>query len=468
MSDDAPVTNALRLADHELLREIGRGGMGVVYLARQRMLDRLEVLKVMNESLVRDSEAAERFLREIRAAARLHHPNIVTAYSASMVDRTLTFAMEYVEGVDLAKLVAARGPLPIGEACHYAREAALGLAHAAEAGMAHRDIKPSNLLVTSRGGRVTLKILDFGLAKATQETAGASGLTLAGQFLGTPDYIAPEQARDAATADSRSDIYSLGCTLYFMLAGAPPFQGNVLAVLRSHESDAAKPLSNIRGELPAELDAILTRMLAKYPAERFSTCQDVAAALAPFAAAPDKQVLDVPDLASVVSRVFDTKSSKKENTATNPYRSPRADLIAPKANAAALMSIDAPWAVRWFPAYCLIAAFVSICLLILLPLELLAERNPEMFGMRPLSDQQFLEQMLGFAIIGIPTLIGAIAFVCGMFLRRRPSTWAIGLVLLIGGVCLVIPGVLGLPLAYYWLQEETRRYFEQQATSKMP
>ena len=118
MSDDVSETNAIRLADHEVLREIGRGGMGVVYLARQRMLDRLEVLKVMNESLVRDSEAAERFLREIRAAARVHHPNIVTAYSASMLDRTITFAMEYVDGIDLAKLIAARGPLPISEACY--------------------------------------------------------------------------------------------------------------------------------------------------------------------------------------------------------------------------------------------------------------------------------------------------------------------------------------------------------------
>src|SRR5581483_2447409 len=213
------------LADHpdyEVLRELGRGGMGVVYLARNRLMDRTEVLKVMSKELVNKPGAADRFLREMRSAARLAHPNVVRAYSAGWLGDALMFAMEYVEGDDLAGLIKARGRLPVLNACYYAQQVAAGLQHAHEMGMVHRDIKPANLILTRSGKKHTVKILDFGLAKVRGEGADDADLTGAGAAMGTPSYMAPEQWRHAAAADTRADIYSLGCTLYFLLTGGPP------------------------------------------------------------------------------------------------------------------------------------------------------------------------------------------------------------------------------------------------------
>jgi serine/threonine protein kinase len=451
LRDEAPPTCALRLADHDLVREIGRGGMGVVYLARQRMLDRLEVLKVMNESLVRDSEAAERFLREIRAAARLHHPNIVTAYSAALIDRTLAFAMEYVEGIDLAKLMAMRGPLPISEACYYAREAAIGLQHAFEQGMVHRDIKPSNLIVSSKGARVFLKILDFGLAKATREAIAGSGLTQAGQFLGTLEYMSPEQATDASTADIRSDIYSLGCTLYFLLTGSPPFRGSLLEVLRAHECTPVAPAHLVRGDIPHEVDVILSQMLEKNAEQRFATPQEVADALSPFAFMPDSIAISSFVLQPSPAARIDTQSRAQDLTLA----------VRNQKNRQGLLEIDAPWAVRWFPAYCLLAAAINIFLVICFPIYLVLELNYELPNTPPLTKQQEMETILGLAMICIPCLIGAIVFSYGLTLKRRPTTWAIGMTLIVGGICFVVPCPLSLALAYYWLKEDTRRYFER-------
>ena len=219
------------LADHpdyEVLRELGRGGMGVVYLARNTLMGRLEVLKVVVGDLIRLPEVLDRFLREIRSAARLHHTNIVAAYSAIRLGESLALAMEYVEGVDLAKLVKTSGPLPIAQACGLIYQSALGLQHAHEHGMVHRDIKPANLILARAGPRPVVKVLDFGLAKVSSEGRVDTSLTREGQMLGTPDYIAPEQIRDAQSADIRADIYSLGCTFYYLLTGAPPFSGNNL------------------------------------------------------------------------------------------------------------------------------------------------------------------------------------------------------------------------------------------------
>lgn len=264
------------------IRELGRGGMGVVYLARNTMMNRPEVLKVVNRALLERPDAAERFLREIRSAAQLRHPNVVTAYSAQQVGDTLVFAMEYVQGVDLAKVLKEKGPLPVPNACYYAYQAALGLQHAHEKGMVHRDIKPSNLILTREGKKQVVKILDFGLAKGTGEKVDAS-LTGQGATLGTPDYISPEQIRDAAKVDIRCDIYSLGCTLYHLLAGRPPFTGNSLyEVLLSHDTTEASRVNTHRGEVPLELATIVAKMMAKNPADRFQTPAEVAAALKPF------------------------------------------------------------------------------------------------------------------------------------------------------------------------------------------
>src|SRR5262249_10110975 len=150
---------------------------------------------------------------------QLRHSNIVTAYSAFRIRESLVFAMEHVEGLDLAKMVKARGPMPVAHACHFVRQAALGLQHAHEHGMVHRDIKPSNLMLSREGNRALIKILDFGLAKVQSEGSVDGGLTHEGQMIGSPDYIAPEQISNAREADIRADVYSLGCTLYYLLSG---------------------------------------------------------------------------------------------------------------------------------------------------------------------------------------------------------------------------------------------------------
>ena len=274
------------LVDHpqyEVIRELGRGGMGVVYLARNKLMDRLEVLKVLSKEMLGKQGRSDRFLREIQSAAKLHHPNVVAAYTAFPLGERLCFAMEYVEGDDLAKLVRVRGPLPVLNACYFAYQTAQGLAHAHERGMIHRDIKPGNLILFRQGKKGTVKILDFGLAKVTSEQRIDGTLTQQGQMLGTPDYIAPEQTLDAQKADIRSDIYSLGCTLYHLLTGNPPFCGTTLyAVLQAHHSTDAKPINLVRPEVSVELAAVVAKMMAKETSRRYQTPAEVAQALKPF------------------------------------------------------------------------------------------------------------------------------------------------------------------------------------------
>jgi formylglycine-generating enzyme required for sulfatase activity/serine/threonine protein kinase len=288
-----PVSNLpAELANHQqyqVMRELGKGGMGVVYLAKNVLMDRLEVLKVVNKALLDKPGAAERFLREIRAAAKLSHDHVVKAYSALALGESLVFAMEYVEGEDLAQVIERQGPLAVANASFYVYQAARGLHHAHEHGMVHRDIKPHNLILSRQGKMHQVKILDFGLAKATRAGNEDSGLTGAGRMLGTPDYIAPEQTLDAASADIRADIYSLGCTLYFLLTGSPPFKGKSLfEILQAHISMDAVSLDQVRAEVPAELAAVVAKMMAKDPAQRYQEPIEVARALAPFVKAAAK------------------------------------------------------------------------------------------------------------------------------------------------------------------------------------
>ena len=257
--------------------------MGVVYLAHNKLMGRDEVLKVMGRHIMERPVALERFLREIQAVARLRHPNIVTAYHATRFGESIVFAMEYVAGYDLSRLVKGHGPLPIREACYFAHQAALGLQHAHEEGLVHRDIKPGNLMLSRKGDKPTVKVLDFGLAKATREEKVDSRLTSEGQALGTPDFIAPEQIRDAMSADIRADIYSLGGTLYYLLSGRPPFQADsVYDIYQAHIAQAAALLNFVRPEIPAELASLVAKMLAKDPRRRFQQPKNVSQALAPF------------------------------------------------------------------------------------------------------------------------------------------------------------------------------------------
>ena len=261
--------------------------MGDVYKARHRKMERTVALKVINRGLVRKAEAVDRFHREVKAAAQLSHPNIVTAYDADQAGDFHFMVMEYVDGVDLSQTVKDRGALPVAEACDYIRQTAIGLQHAHERGMVHRDIKPHNLMVTKDG---TVKILDFGLASLAPEslsdadTGEARGdLTSAGAIMGTPDFISPEQAEDARQADIRSDIYSLGATLYYLLSGRVPFDdGSVMHKLKSHAQVEPAPLNSVRDDVPHELVAIASKMMAKDPDERYLTPREVADALESF------------------------------------------------------------------------------------------------------------------------------------------------------------------------------------------
>ena len=269
--------------DYAIKKELGRGGMGVVYLAHNTLLGRDEVLKVMGRQIVNRPGVLDRFLREMKAVAKLRHPNIVTAYSATRLGENIVFAMEYVEGLDLSKVVKAKGPLPVSHACNFVHQAALGLQHAHEEGLVHRDIKPANLMLSRKGDRATVKVLDFGLAKVAREENVDGGLTSEGQALGTPDYIAPEQILSAPNVDIRADIYSLGGTLFYLLAGRPPFQASSLYdIYQAHFSRDADPLNLVRPEVPAELAALVAKMMAKEPARRFQTPGEVAEALTPF------------------------------------------------------------------------------------------------------------------------------------------------------------------------------------------
>ena len=274
------------LADHrdyEIRKELGRGGMGVVYLAHNTLLGRDEVLKVMGRQIMARPGVLDRFLREIRAVAKLRHPNIVSAYSAFRLDESIVFAMEYIEGLDLSKMVRAKGPLPVAHASMFAYQTALGLQHAHEEGLAHRDIKPGNLMLSRNGERATIKILDFGLARATRDEKVDSSLTADGQILGTPDFIAPEQILNARSADIRADIYSLGGTLYYLLIGRPPFIAKSFHdICQAHIARTADPLNLVRPEVPAELAAIVARMMAKDPARRPQSPREVSDALTPF------------------------------------------------------------------------------------------------------------------------------------------------------------------------------------------
>ena len=191
--------------------------------------------------------------------------------------------MEYVNGYDLSQLVKAKGPLSVPQACNFAYQAAQAFNTRLGHGMVHRDIKPDNLMLTREGKKPIVKVLDFGLAKVTSEGHADSGLTREGQMLGTPLYIAPEQIRDAQSADIRADVYSLGCTLYYLLAGRPPFVGDhVWDVYQAHFSMDANPLNLVRPEVPVELAAIVAKMIAKEPHRRFQTPGEVSEVLAPF------------------------------------------------------------------------------------------------------------------------------------------------------------------------------------------
>jgi serine/threonine protein kinase len=384
------------LADHpdyEVIRELGQGGMGTVYLALNRLMGRHEVLKAVSSHLIKHRGALDRFWGEIRNAARLHHTNIVTAYSAMRHGESIIFAMEYVEGLDLAKLVKATGPLPVANACNYVHQAALGLQHAHELGMVHRDIKPSNLMLARQGSRAVIKVLDFGLAKVKSEGAVDGGLTHEGQMLGTPDYIAPEQIGDARRADIRADIYSLGCTLYHLLTGGPPFKATSLyEILQAHHSTDATPLNLARPEVPVELAALVAKMMAKEPERRFQAPNEVAQGLKPFfkpggtGSGGPKVELSCPGLDGPVIEAGARASTAAPQSATNkPDRAPASKQAADLARGGSV------WA----------------GLIDLRETEPLADAPPVVAGMKPRRPPAPWPMVVALSVLGAAALGGA-------------------------------------------------------------
>lgn len=298
----------LTLGPYRLLEPLGEGGMGQVFKALHQRLERLVALKVIRKDrLSQDPEAIRRFQREAQAVAKLSHPNVVLVYDADQVGDTHFIAMEYVAGTDLSKLVQEVGPLPEAQARDYVRQTALGLQHAHEHGLVHRDIKPSNLLVSrARAGDSAsaasanlstpwgiVKILDMGLVRLRHSPEGNRtniSLTHIGMVMGTPDYIAPEQARNPRGVDIRADLYSLGCTFYYLLTGRPPFaDGDVVEKLLMHQLDEPPDAATLRPDLSADVCKVLRRMMAKRPDDRPQTPREAAddlAALVPSKSAP--------------------------------------------------------------------------------------------------------------------------------------------------------------------------------------
>ena len=310
----------LLLGDYLLLERLGAGGMGQVFKARHRQHGFLTALKLIHREGTPSEEMLRRFRREMAAVAWLDHPHIVrTRDVRELKDGTLYLAMEYLQGVDLAKLIQKRGPLHPVEACDYARQAALGLQHAHEADLVHRDIKPANLFLTTPDR--TVKILDFGLARLgdlSSDGRSVSTLTVAGYVMGTPDFIAPEQARNAHAADSRADLYSLGCTLYFLLVGTVPFpKGTMTEKLIQHQVDPPTPLLELRPDTPPAVAVIVQKLMEKDPADRYQTAAVVAQVLADGPGSATLAGMVLPDLPLAVPR-DSTQAFQFTDTVTEP------------------------------------------------------------------------------------------------------------------------------------------------------
>ncbi len=275
-------SRGLLIGNYLILDKVGQGGMGMVFKARHRKLGRLGALKILPPSFARDRDAVMRFRREFEAAGRLKHINLVAAFEADE-DRGVHFlVMEYVEGINLDRVVSERGPLPVPLGVDYLIQAARGLEAAHGMGIIHRDIKPGNLMLACGG---TVRVLDLGLARIVDAnnpfSKTASGrLTQSGMYMGTIDYMAPEQAEDPHSVDHRADVYSLGCTLFFLLTGRVPFLGGtILKRMLAHQEHAAPSLRAMRPEVSPALEAAYQKMMAKRPEERPASMTDVIALL---------------------------------------------------------------------------------------------------------------------------------------------------------------------------------------------
>ncbi|HWB14703.1 MAG TPA: protein kinase [Pirellulales bacterium] len=270
---------SLVLGNYVLVEKIGAGGMGQVFKARHRRMDRLVAVKLLPVAEMKDQAAVARFEREVKAAAKLSHPNIVAAHDADCADGVHFLVMELVDGSDLSALVRRSGPFPWEKAVDYVLQAAKGLEAAHAEGIVHRDIKPSNLLLDKKG---VVKVLDMGLARLNTEGDGSpqDDLTNTGTVMGTIDYMAPEQALDTKTADARADIYALGCSLFFLLTGKATYEGDtIMKKVLAHREHPIPRLRSFCPQAPEQLEAVFTKMVAKKIVDRYQTMTDVIADL---------------------------------------------------------------------------------------------------------------------------------------------------------------------------------------------
>ncbi len=269
--------NQLLIGNYLVLSKLGEGGMGTVFKALHRRMQRVVAVKVIRKE-VATRDFINRFRREIQLSARLNHPNIVIAYDSDQCPLGDFLVMEYVEGTDLGEVLRRTDSLSIPDAVSAVRQAALALGYAHQRGIVHRDIKPANLLRDVSG---CVKVVDLGLARVSEwEGAKGTELTQLGAVAGTVDYMSPEQADNPLTVDSRSDIYSLGCTLFFLLTGGPVFpKSSLIGRILAHRVDLPPKLSVVRKDVPEALDAVFQRMVAKSPDDRFALMDEVVAAL---------------------------------------------------------------------------------------------------------------------------------------------------------------------------------------------
>jgi serine/threonine protein kinase len=268
---------ALVLGPYVVVDLLGKGGMGYVYKAEHRRMRRVVALKVIAKTALKSAAAVRRFEREVQAAARLEHPNIVTAFDAGEAAGIHYLVMQYVDGSNLSDVVKKQGPQPVDRVVDWIIQAARGLEYAHGKGVVHRDIKPGNLRVDSLG---TVKIFDMGLARLESLDVDQDQLTGMGQIMGTVDYMAPEQATDTRQADARSDIYALGVTLWYLLTGRPIFEADsVIQKIMAHQQTVPPSLADAPHSVDPSLDKVFQRMVAKKPADRFQSMQEVITAL---------------------------------------------------------------------------------------------------------------------------------------------------------------------------------------------
>ena len=319
------------LGKYKLLGQLGKGGMSTVYLAEHIMMRARRAIKVLPRDRVKDSTYLDRFELEARAAAKLDDPNIVRAYDIDHEGDTHYIVMEYVEGQDLHQLVKAKGFLKYDTAADYIAQVARGLDHAHDMGLVHRDIKPANCLLDKNG---VVKLLDMGLARIIDDTAS---LTIDNNenVLGTADYLSPEQALNSHSADARADIYGLGCTLYFLLTGHPPFpEGSISERLMKHQIETAPSISKDRPDVPSTLLHICEKMMLKDPDERYQTAGDVAERLAEWLADRGQDVGDsskksASDSGGVGSGVFRRFADSINRTSGDSGSAIRQDVLDP-------------------------------------------------------------------------------------------------------------------------------------------